>query len=340
MTAYDIAVLGSSATGISLAIACVEAGLHAVICEPDFHARDRAKTFALIDSSEIAKKITFVDTYQPAESASFLFDARDPEERGRVEIAPVPSAVIATPFADPPGFGPPSQTVRFVPFQPMHLRRLTELMRFPGTSHKAMAEAKTFAENIGRVAIILPRNTRSVGLRLLDSLCQAADQLLLEGAILWEVDDILTRFGFGLGHYEAQDLIGLDVNYSRRKAQGTPSLIADRAVEEGRIGKKIGWGWYRYPGGGGAVIDPLIEDLIREEAWFAKTPQRSFSDEEILDRILQSLRNETNAVLAERQVNNPADLSQILVHGLGYPSDRLRDLALPPPADQRGSGAG
>lgn len=339
MTAFDIAVLGTSATGISLAIAGVDAGFRAVICEPDFHARDRAQTFAHKDNPQAAKKMTFADFYHAAESARFLFDAIDPGERGSVVIAPDTSAVVATPFAKPLGFSTPVQSVRFVPFQPMHLRRLTELMWFPGTSSSVMEEAKVLAEDIGRVAIILPKNGRSVGLRLYDCMSRTTDQLLLEGAVLWEVDDLLTRFGFDLGLYEAQDLVGLDVSYALRKVQGTPSLIADRAFAEGRIGKKIGWGWYRYPGGGGAVIDPLIEDLIREEARFAKIAQRSLSDEEILDRILQSLRIETNAVLNENQVHNLADLSQILVHGLGFPSDKLGALALLPADSQRGLGA-
>ena len=39
----------------------------------------------------------------------------------------------------------------------------------------------------------------------------------------------------------------------------------------------------------GRVIDPLIEDLVREEAWFAKIPQRTISDGECVARITMAL---------------------------------------------------
>lgn len=51
------------------------------------------------------------------------------------------------------------------------------------------------------------------------------------------------------------------------------------------MGKKGGVGHYRYPGGGGAVIDPLIEDLILEEAWFAKVTRHDLSDAELVARM-------------------------------------------------------
>ena len=51
------------------------------------------------------------------------------------------------------------------------------------------------------------------------------------------------------------------------------------------MGKKGGVGHYRYPGGGGAVIDPLIEDLILEEAWFAKVTRHDLPDTELVVRM-------------------------------------------------------
>lgn len=85
----------------------------------------------------------------------------------------------------------------------------------------------------------------------------------------WELDEALTGWGYGMGPCEAQDLVGLDVVLAEW-GDDPPTPILPRMVAEGRLGKKGSWGFYRYPGGGGAVIDPLIEDLILEEAWFAK----------------------------------------------------------------------
>lgn len=340
MDLNTIAILGSSATGLSVALACAQAGMSAVICEPDPDARERAAFFAQKDNANLASKVIFADTYDLAETADILFDGLNSEERSTLRLAPNPASVLATPFSTPLPVGTPGQHVRVVPYQPMQLRRLIEMKRFPDTSEVALDTARALVVKIGRVPVVLPTGAQSVGLRLLDLLHHTADHLLLQGAILWELDEAMTTFGFDLGLYEAQDLIGLDVAYARRKAQGMPSLISDRAVQEGRIGKKIGWGWYRYPGGGGAVIDPLIEDLIREEAWFSKTPQRSFSETQIIDQLLKALEREVETILAENQVSTPEDLACILIHGLGFPPEQLPRINVPALNDQRGSSAG
>lgn len=98
----------------------------------------------------------------------------------------------------------------------------------------------------------------------------AVEGLLLTGATPWEIDEAAIAAGWPIGPCEAEDLVGLHIAYEARQAAGGPAYpVADRMVREGRVGKIGGVGWYRYPGGGGAVIDPLIEDLIREEARFA-----------------------------------------------------------------------
>ncbi|WP_415921905.1 3-hydroxyacyl-CoA dehydrogenase family protein [Tateyamaria sp. SN6-1] len=98
----------------------------------------------------------------------------------------------------------------------------------------------------------------------------ACDALIWRHCAPWELDEALTDWGYALGPCEAQDLVGLDrVMAARADADASPILA--RMLTEGRLGKRAGWGFYRYPGGGGAVIDPLIDDLVREEAWFAKT---------------------------------------------------------------------
>lgn len=118
---------------------------------------------------------------------------------------------------------------------------------------------------------------------LQDSFWLAADHLLMFHTNPWELDEALLVAGYGMGPCEAMDLLGLDLVLARR--QVSPSPILPRIVSEGRMGKKAGVGHYRYPGGGGAVIDPLIEDLILEEAWFAKATRYELPDAELVVRM-------------------------------------------------------
>ena len=328
MTLGPVAILGSSATGLSLALACAAAGISVSVVEKDPDARERAQIFARKDDPALAEKVVFHADTNALVHTQLIFDALDPDDRDAGTLLVPKSIAIATPYAEPLSGMPKDQQVRCVPFQPMQLRHLFELTRFPETGDDTIRCWQTLAQAIGRVPVELPLGTPSIGLRLQDRLHAQADHLLLHGAVLWELDEAMTSFGFDLGFYEAQDLTGLDVAYARRKARGQPSLIADRAVEEGRIGKKIGWGWYRYPGGGGAVIDPLIEDLIREEAWFAKVEQQSFDPGEMTDQLLQVLQEELDTIRREMSVGTAEDLGKIVVHGLGYPESKLNLLGL------------
>lgn len=114
-----------------------------------------------------------------------------------------------------------------------------------------------------------------------DAFWQACEQMLMDHTTPWELDEALVDWGYGIGPCEAQDLIGLDTVLACRSGS-TPAPILARMVAEGRLGKQGGWGFYRYPGGGGAVIDPLIEDLIREEARFAKRPRHEVEGHQIV----------------------------------------------------------
>ncbi|MFL4469841.1 3-hydroxyacyl-CoA dehydrogenase family protein [Tateyamaria armeniaca] len=149
---------------------------------------------------------------------------------------------------------------------------------------------------------------------LQDAFWQACEQMLMDHTNPWELDEALVAWGYGLGPCEAQDLVGLDVVLGAR-AGSTPAPILGRMVAEGRLGKKAGWGYYRYPGGGGAVIDPLIEDLIREEAHFAKRVRDELEGTDLVARLHDIMRA---ALLAD-----PASTIALL----HFPKDRLAELS-------------
>lgn len=138
-----------------------------------------------------------------------------------------------------------------------------------------------------------------------------AENLLLRHTNPWELDEGLMAWGYGMGPCEAQDLFGLDQVLARHPKRKVS--ILSRMVSEGRLGKIGGVGYYRYPGGGGAVIDPLIEDLIREEAWFA-----SVERVEICDRDLVNAMNTTLRKLVKVRGIDPC----LLAKAVSFPPDQ------------------
>lgn len=117
---------------------------------------------------------------------------------------------------------------------------------------------------------------------LLARIEDAAEALVFDGSTPWEVDTAAETAGFSLGPCAAMDQRGL-----RRRGRALP--LVNRMVDEGRHGRAAGVGWYRYPGGGGRVIDPLIEDMAREEAHFAGHRPRPVPPDEIRARLLAAL---------------------------------------------------
>jgi 3-hydroxyacyl-CoA dehydrogenase len=145
--------------------------------------------------------------------------------------------------------------------------------------------------------------------RVMTRWLEAADRLLLDGAPPWDIDDALTDAGLRIGPYELDDLIGVSA-----LPAGIPRA---RAIAEGRLGKALGWGWYRYPGGGGKVVDPLIEDLVTEEARFLDHAQRDVSPEEIVSTLTKSLHDALEAEVAQDHIaQNAANTLARVVFGL------------------------
>jgi 3-hydroxyacyl-CoA dehydrogenase len=138
----------------------------------------------------------------------------------------------------------------------------------------------------------------------------ACDDLLIAHTNPWELDEALKAFGFGVGPCEVMDHVGLLHVHGRGAAHA--STVLPRMVSEGRVGKIGGVGFYRYPGGGGAVIDPLIEDLILEEARFAKIQRSALSDTQLVDFIVAKL---SQAVRRLDQKN----LDEVLFNHLHFP---------------------
>ena len=132
----------------------------------------------------------------------------------------------------------------------------------------------------------------------------AADVLLTYHTNPWELDAALENAGYAMGPCLRQDAEGLEHAYARRKSRrADPDVLhvpsVDRAVEEGRLGRSVGWGWYRYPGGGGPVEDPLVEDLLTEEAWLRKMTRSDLDDAQIVHRMDLAIGNAALAVIGQ-----------------------------------------
>ncbi len=141
----------------------------------------------------------------------------------------------------------------------------------------------------------LPRNAVPVSTRISVSLTTCVEHLLLSGAVPSEIDDCLKRVGLSEGPIARQDRQGLDVclkeynSVAQQIGRSENLPLLSRAIAEGRLGRKSGVGWFRYPGDLGAVVDPLVEDLAAEEARFQGIPQQEWSCDQINRHVAASM---------------------------------------------------
>lgn len=320
-------VVGAGPAGVTATQLLMRAGYRVSLAEPDADTARRMRDMLAQAGLDLAVEDGPGDAAGAAIAIEALED--EPDERAAVlrhlaETAPADCLLLSTALT-----GGAGRIIGFRIYAPAALRHLVEITPGPEAAEAQVEAAFALVGAMGRHAVLAPHDRPSIGTRLMRRLYEAADTLLMDGAIPHELDEAMVDFGWDMGVYQAQDLIGLAVAYADRRAQAAtrdPARryipISDRMVEEGRLGKAAGVGWYRYPGGGGAVIDPLVEDLVREEAWFAGVTQRSFTAQEMLERLLLALIHESALMLADGTVARAADIDTVSREGLGFPAAR------------------
>lgn len=188
------------------------------------------------------------------------------------------------------------------------------------------AAARRFVTQLNVPFSVSARRDVFAGAVLQDAALALVDKLLLVGITPWELDEALEEAGFTQGLLKAQDAIGLEVAFARRRAAGTDLLVADRMVREGRLGRSIGVGWYRYPGGGGAVIDPLMEDMVVEEARFAGIDPVDLTLTAAADALILGVMNAAAPLLNDGLTRDALD--QLTLYKLGLPDLTKRAKAI------------
>lgn len=348
----QIAVVGGGTMGAGIAYACLSAGLSVVLLETDADAVARAganvdkliadgvKRGRLDESAAgaLRGRLALSSDYSDAAGAGLAieaaFEAMEVKKEifARLDSVLSPDAILATNTSYlnvdeiAASTRDPSRVLGLHFFAPAYVMRLLEIVRGAETGDRALAAGYALAKLLKKVPVVAGVCDGFIGNRIFNRYREEADILLMDGAVPWEVDAAMEAFGYAMGPFEVADLSGLDIGYANRRRQDAtrdPARryipIADRMVQEGRLGRKASVGWYRYPGGGGKVVDPLIEDLIVEEARFAKVERREISAEEVVERLTLAMINEAADILGEGIAQSAQDIDLVTVFGYGFP---------------------
>lgn len=203
-------------------------------------------------------------------------------------------------------------------FSPANIMRLLEVVRGEKTSDEVIATSMALAKRIGKIAALVGVCRGFVGNRMLYGRGVEANKLILEGAMPWDVDDVLYEFGFPMGPFAMSDLAGLDIGW--QKETSTSSTIREVLCEQGRRGQKTGKGFYVYNAETRAKSpDPVVEKLVLEFSEKEGIERREIGEEEILERCLYPMVNEGAKILEEGIAIRSSDIDVVWVNGYGWP---------------------
>jgi 3-hydroxyacyl-CoA dehydrogenase len=197
---------------------------------------------------------------------------------------------------------------------------LLEIVRAAKTSKEVVATSLAVAKRIGKVAAVVGVCPGFVGNRILFPRQQAAQALLLEGAMPWDVDRALTAFGFPMGPFAMSDLAGLDIGWLKETSKR--ETLRDILCEMDRRGQKTGAGYYDYDEERRAVPSPVVEGVVRDFVAKKGGTAHQISQEEILERCLYPMVNEGAKTLDEGMAIRAGDIDVIWVNGYGWPVAR------------------
>jgi 3-hydroxybutyryl-CoA dehydrogenase len=222
----------------------------------------------------------------------------------------------------------PERVVGMHFFNPPVLMKLVEVVAAERSSAAALATTTEVAATMGRTPIRAKDTPGFVANRLARPFALEALRMLGDGVADAATIDRVVRLGggFRMGPFELIDLIGLDVNLAIARsffAQGgeperwRPSPIQDRLVEEGKLGRKSGHGYYPYGDGVERTPDPEL-DVAPPTLDPDRLAQVAPAAAEILNRLFAQIANET-AFALEEEVASPSDMETAMRLGLNWP---------------------
>jgi 3-hydroxyacyl-CoA dehydrogenase len=202
-------------------------------------------------------------------------------------------------------------------FSPANVMRLLEIVRGEKTDKAVIATAMRIGKTIGKVAVLVGNGHGFVGNRMLAQRQREATNLILEGAMPWDVDRVLHAFGLPMGPFAMSDLAGLDIGWDPAKTSS--STVREVLCEMDRRGQKTGAGFYDYDENRVARPSPIVEQVILDFAARRQVQRRPIDDQEILERCLYPMVNEGAKILEEGKAIRASDIDVVWVNGYGWP---------------------
>jgi 3-hydroxyacyl-CoA dehydrogenase/enoyl-CoA hydratase/3-hydroxybutyryl-CoA epimerase len=205
----------------------------------------------------------------------------------------------------------PTRLVGIHFFNPVAMMQLVEIVAAPNTDPAVVAQAAAFTRHIDRLPLPVTSSPGFLVNRVLMPYLLEAVTLEAEGIAPQVIDEAALAFGMPMGPIALADTVGLDICLSVAEilAQQLNVEVPTRLrnlVAAGKLGKKSGEGFYRYP------------VKKKGKAEMPAVGKNDYRPADIQDRLMLRLLNEARACLREGVVGDADLLDAGIIFGTGF----------------------
>ncbi len=355
-TVQSIGILGAGTMGAGITIACASAGFEVLLFDTNTDAlnaginrikktfRDNVSKGRMTDEIATAAidRVRPINTLESLENVDLVIEAiierMDIKQQVFKQLDSIvkPGCVLAsnTSYLNIDEIAGatkrPEDVIGMHFFSPANIMKLLEVIHTKKASANSIATAFAVGKKLGKITVLSGVCDGFIGNRILKKYRQQTDLLLEQGAMPDQIDRVIREFGFPMGPFQVADLAGLDIGWhNRRREDATRDPkehyldVADTLYEMGRLGQKTGNGWYDYKKGDRtAHPSSIVENLVLKASKDKGIERRDISDEEILEKILNAMVAEGQAILDEGIALKSSDIDLVMIHGYGFPKYR------------------
>jgi len=215
-------------------------------------------------------------------------------------------------------------------FNPASVMKLVEVIPGLDTSQETVDDVVMFAESLRKIPVVVQECPGFLVNRLLMPYLNEATKALEEGAATaTEIDQAIVEWGMPMGPFTLMDMLGVDICahvgeylYAEYGDRMEPAKLFAKLLEAGRLGEKVGKGFYDHPGGESEEVQQMIKGLQESGEVPTGTP---FT----VERLMFPLINEAALCVQEHIASiNDIDMAMIAGTGMTYQGERMGPLAI------------
>ena len=281
MNINSICVCGAGTMGSGIAQAAAQSGFYTILFDSIPAALERSKTGmekklqSLVEKEKInagekasiLQRIRFTDDIQICQADIFieaiienaeiktgLFNQLAELNHRECVFASNTSSLSVSKIAA--GVVNPQRVIGMHFFNPATIMKLVEVVKTDQTDKQTTEMVMELAVAMGKTPVICKDSPGFIVNRVARPYYIESLRLAEEGISSFEqTDRLLEATGFKMGPFKLMDLIGNDVNYAvscsvyeqlNEPERLKPSPIQHQKVNEGKLGKKSGEGYYKY----------------------------------------------------------------------------------------------